>query len=263
MPNKESLPKIFKPEEMEAKKSEIVARLREIDLKQEKAKGQRNPYHNADHAQEVLARLNFLLSQLTEFGIPLSDSQTMEFAALFHDYGHPGKVEAKDGTNERYSAGQADKFVKSVGLSAQQQTLLNNLIMATAMLDKPLPGKRTDLERIFTLADGADWLNTPEEWLESRANVLMEVKFSGRPLPEDIKVWLDESCLGWVRERRIPKQGGDLENPWDNKELMTKLQEVCEEKLSEKEAIVAELIFNPKSPWQEVFKRLIIDALEK
>lgn len=215
---------VFSKEEMGAIEQDIMTRLKAIDEKK------RNPYHNADHAKDVLDRVRELLK---ESGVPADEAQVMELAALYHDYDHPGKI-VEPGLNEINSAKEADNFAKAKGLSVKQRVMLQGLIIGTTVKKEGV-GARTKLEKLFALADGADWTKAPEQWLRSRASLIREVEiWDPKYLPEDINAWLDKG-LKWFRERITP----EVEKLWG-------------EKLIEKEEIVRNLLKNRKNPFDKI-----------
>ena len=90
------------------------------------------PFHNTEHFRDVLISVDYLSSQLA---LSALEKDALYFAALLHDYKHPGQGKAVEGYDsiEAYSASEAIALLASLGLStnAELSCLASEIIAAT------------------------------------------------------------------------------------------------------------------------------------
>jgi len=90
------------------------------------------PFHNTEHFRDVLIAVDCLSSQLV---LSALEKDALYFAALLHDYKHPGQDKAVEGYDsiEAYSASEATALLASLDVSANAELscLVSAIIAAT------------------------------------------------------------------------------------------------------------------------------------
>jgi hypothetical protein len=218
-------------------KNEVIGKLKEIDSVR------KNPYHNAEHAIEVLGRARKLMEKII---LPLSRRQIVELSALFHDYDHCGRTHRfePDGlSNEEYACLHADKYAKSIGFSVHQRILVQGLIIGTTF-GNPQIGPKTELEKLLAIADVGGFEKSFEKWIEDSANVLKEVPIEKRPA--SAVEWLNNALnfINWIKERITPEA-----------------QKYWGKGLEEKEKIISQLIQSPEGENMNIINSKVLPLI--
>ncbi len=148
-----------------------------------------NPYHNSQHIELVLKTIDTIIQNLSE-KISQREATLLRLAALYHDFGHPGKtirstvnrdIPRKDLSNEEYAALIADQDLQN-HLTAKERLDLQGLILATTFGQAEKPYKpTTKLERLLAFADIGNFIEGFDAWLINNRDVIKETDPEKRP----------------------------------------------------------------------------------
>ena len=161
----------------------------------------RNRYHNAEHAEEVVARTRGLVRRIK--GLDANDQKLMIIAAALHDLGHSGATVrlAPDGlSNEAYTATLADQILTAYKFSVRQRVQMYGLIMGTTF-GSPAIKPETKMEKVLSMADVGGFTKRWVHWVEESSYVLHETPVAERPAT--VEEWLHGRLkfLAWIESR--------------------------------------------------------------
>lgn len=218
-------------------------------------KNNKNAYHDAEHARQVIDRTEQLI-KTSRVRVTRDRARSLFIAAAYHDAEHPGVARRPHPQNfsvEQHSAGLADAYAREHGLSLRQRVEANADIISTTFWDgkiKPF----TQSEQILHLADLGGYMESLPEWLEQSLSVSTE-NAKAATKSDYVKAWLDEPDFDKAVRQWIAGQGAfikyALRPPHDHyqKQNITPGESwSAEGALQEKENYIKELSTNQSNP---------------